>query len=187
MFMNNCTSIIFYVRMVECPTGCGFSSGIINRHVFLRGCLAVYLRCKKISTHFKPHLSHVRHFNSAPKFATSKWILPHFYISLTSETYAAWEKSCHNCGYKPNTYLTRSDLRMVATRLRVRARERSYRRGRGESEPVDDAATARREWVISPHSHPCWSVPPSKDRWETGDALAEVRHWQEWGGGFRLV
>jgi hypothetical protein len=56
------------------------------------------------------HLLKVRRLNSAPQFATFKRILPHFYKLLMSETYVAGEIFCYNCGYKPNTYLSLSNL-----------------------------------------------------------------------------
>jgi hypothetical protein len=79
----------------------------------LRGCLVLYLWCQKLPHNFMPHLPKVpkvRNSNFAPQFATPKGILPHFYQSLTSGTYVAEEKSCHNYGFKPNTCLTWSNL-----------------------------------------------------------------------------
>jgi hypothetical protein len=57
-----------------------------------------------------PKVPKVRHSNFAPQFVTPKGILLHFYQSLTSGTYVAGEKSCHNYGFKPNTCLTLSNL-----------------------------------------------------------------------------
>jgi hypothetical protein len=91
--------------------------GVINSLdvILTYGCLILYLRCQKLPHKFlphkfMPHLTKVRRSNSAPQFNTPKRILPHFYRSLTSVTYVAGEKSCHNYGFKPNTYLTWSKL-----------------------------------------------------------------------------
>jgi hypothetical protein len=64
---------------------------------------------KKLPHNLIPHLPKVpkvRRLNSASQFATPKRILTHFYQLLTSGAYVAGEKSCHNCGFKPNTCLT---------------------------------------------------------------------------------
>jgi hypothetical protein len=76
---------------------------------WFRACLIVYLRCQKLS-HFLPHLPKVRRSNSVQHLGRPKVILPHFSKSLISGTYALGEKSCHKCGYKPNTCLTRLNL-----------------------------------------------------------------------------
>jgi hypothetical protein len=52
----------------------------------------------------------VRRSKSTSLYDMPKRIAPHFYQSLTSGTYAAGEKLCYNCGYKPNAHLTRSNL-----------------------------------------------------------------------------
>jgi hypothetical protein len=55
-------------------------------------------------------VSKLRCSNSAPQFAMSKKILPHFYKALTSETYIGGEKCYHSRGFKPNICLPLSNL-----------------------------------------------------------------------------